>query len=181
MTRHHAKIADELVCFLAHDAASGEVLDDAVEQARIAQQPQRLGPLLVGQLRLRLLRRKRLFDLLVAQILQLEKHLPHIVPDDLFPDAQLRRRLFHEGHALPCSVQLQRVHMQSHVAMHVHAQDAEIYFQQLCARVLLQPAHPVLAVAEAHHHIFAAHLNRHVDLVRNRGRRRLRRRRKNSS
>ena len=63
--RDYAQIANQLVGLFAHDSAPGEVLDDAVEQARIAQQRQRLGPLVIGQLDFRLLRRKRLLDLLV--------------------------------------------------------------------------------------------------------------------
>ena len=65
MPRDDAQIADELVRLLAHHAAPREVLDDAVEQLRIAQQLQCCRPILRADLNLFILRLQSLFDLLV--------------------------------------------------------------------------------------------------------------------
>jgi hypothetical protein len=151
-----SEIADEFVGLLAYNTAPREVLDDPVEQPRIAQQLHRRRPLLFSQCDRFFLREKGLPDLLVAQLLQFEQHLAHVAPHDLFLDPQLRRRLLHEGHAGPRRVQFQRVHMEGHVAIGVHAHYPEIDPQQLAARVLLEAAHPVLPVAEAQQHVFAA-------------------------
>ena len=72
MPRHHAQIADQLVGLLAHNTAPREVFDDAVEQARIAQQLHRLGPLVVGHGDRLFLRCQRLLDLLVLHLFKLQ-------------------------------------------------------------------------------------------------------------
>jgi hypothetical protein len=138
MPRDHAQIADEFVGLLAHDAAPGEVLDDALQQARIAQQLHRLGRSSVADRDRFFLRRKRLFDLLVLQLLQLQQHPAQVAADHFFLDAQLLGGLLREAAALPRRVKVQRVHMEGRLAARRLARYKDIDLQQLVTQILIQ-------------------------------------------
>ena len=112
MPRDHAQITNEFVGLLAHNAAPGEVFDDALQQARIAQQLHRLGALFIGQLDLRLLRRERQLDLLVLQFLQFQQDPAKVAAQHLFLDAKFLGGLPGKDAALPRRVKVQCVHVE---------------------------------------------------------------------
>ena len=177
MSRHHAQIADELVGLLAHDTAPGEVLDDALQQARIAQQLHRLGPVLLADRDRLFLRCERLFDLLVLQLFQLQQHPAQVAADHFFLDAQLLRGLLREDAALPRRVEVERIDVEGGLAARRSAGDEDIHLHQLVTHVFVEATDAITAVALREEDVFAAHLDWHVDHRRGRCRWLLRRNR----
>jgi hypothetical protein len=124
-----------------------EVLDDPLQQARIAQQLHSLGPLLVAESEGLLLGRKRLLDLLILHLFQFQEHPAQVAADDFFLDAKLLCGLFDEHAALPRRVKIQCVHVEGLLAAWRRAQDKHIDLQQFVTQVFIKAADAVTAAA----------------------------------
>ena len=111
--RYGGDVADQLVGLLAHHAATLEVFQDAIEQARILQQLERRGAVLVADGDLRLFRLQRFLDLLVLQFLQLAQHVPQIVFDGIFLQPHFDGGLLDEHGALAGRVEIERIDVEA--------------------------------------------------------------------
>ena len=103
------QVADEFVRLLAHDAAAGEVVEDAVEEIRVSQEPHRLlGVLCVHEDGARF-RLERLRDRFLLQLLGAPEHRAQVVLDHALLDAQLERRLALEDGARTSRIEIEGV------------------------------------------------------------------------
>ena len=94
-------------------------------KSRIFQQRQRFGAFFVAEFDFRFRRLQRLADLLRLQPLQSEKHLAHILADDVFLQPQLFGGAFDEGGALTVGLQVERIDVKLLLPrdQHVHLHD----------------------------------------------------------
>ena len=103
------QVPDELVRLLAHDAAAREVVEDAVEEVRVTEEPHRLfGVLGVHEDGARF-RLERLRDRFLLQLLGAPQDRAQVVLDDALLDAHLERRLALEDRAGASRVEIEGV------------------------------------------------------------------------
>ena len=121
-----------------HHAASLDVVGDAREQVRIAQQLQRRA-LFVGRELAPRGRLLRCLQLRFVQLLELQKQLAEIALHHLLLDAQLHRSHRHVRGALARRVQLDGVHVEG-AALAQHAEGSRAALQGECSSTSRAPA-----------------------------------------
>ena len=161
------EVADQLVRLLAHDAAAGEVLEDSLQEPRVLEEVERLGPLLGRERDRRRLGLERAADLLLLELLELQEHAPQVLLHDVLGDVELLGRLVEEGHPLAGRVEVQRVHVEAGL----RPAREDVHPQDVVGHVLRQAPDPVAPVPQADHHLLRAHLGRYLGRLGQGGRR----------
>ena len=153
--RHRGQITHLLVGLLAHCAATLEVFQHTVKQARIAQQVER-GRLLLGRYRLRfLLRCERLRNTLPLQVAEHGPQFAHVGVHRLFLHRELVRRLLDERRPPLEALHVERVAVIAVLPAHVLARHLHVDLHPAPRCRFLQPQHAVLARPDAHAHFLA--------------------------
>jgi hypothetical protein len=154
--RHGGDVAHQLIGLFAHHATTLEVFEDTVQQARIFEQVERGGAVLVVDGDLGRFRLQRLLDLPLLQFLQRAQHVPEIVFDGIFRQSHFHGGLLDEDSALAGRVEIERIDVEA-----VPAGGQQIHLQDGVAEILRQAAHTIAAVAQRDGDFVAFHLDGH--------------------
>ena len=114
LARHRREQADELVDVLADDATTIEVVEDAIQEVRRAQEHQRFGDVVVGHLgRRRRPGRQRTTHRGVVLLFAQQQHAAEVALQRFLVDAEFLARLFHEDAALTRGVEVDGIDEES--------------------------------------------------------------------
>ena len=89
--------------------------------------------------------------------------MAEIAADDFFLHAEFFHRLLHEHRALPCGVQVQRVHVEAALAAQIRARHQHVDAQRFVAHVFPKAAHAIASVSLRDDDLLGLDLRGHLD------------------